>query len=39
VHGCINLVWLKQAYSIEHIVAQHLADLKAAAAEIVASLE
>jgi IclR family transcriptional regulator, mhp operon transcriptional activator len=38
VVGTINLVWLKKAYSIEHMVRQHLPDLRAAAAEIVSAL-
>jgi IclR family transcriptional regulator, mhp operon transcriptional activator len=37
VYGAINLVWLKNAHSVEHIVAHHLADLQAAAAEISAA--
>jgi IclR family mhp operon transcriptional activator len=38
VHGAINLLWLRQAGSVESFAKTHLADIKAAAAEIVASL-
>ncbi len=38
VLGAINLVWLKKAYTVEHMVRQHLPDLKAAASEIVSTL-
>jgi IclR family transcriptional regulator, mhp operon transcriptional activator len=38
VLGALNLVWLKKAYSIEHMLREHLRDLKAAAAEIVSAL-
>ena len=38
VHGCIALRWPKSSYSIEQFAARHLADLKAAAEEIVRSL-
>lgn len=38
VHGAINLLWLRQAGSIESFIRGHLAELQAAAAEIVAVL-
>jgi IclR family mhp operon transcriptional activator len=38
VHGCINILWARRALSVEQVVAQHLADLQGAAAEIVAAL-
>ena len=38
VHGSINILWIRTALTIEECAARHLADLKAAAAEIVASL-
>lgn len=38
VHGSINILWVKTAYSIEAFVGRHLVDLQSAAAEIVASL-
>jgi IclR family mhp operon transcriptional activator len=38
VLGAINLVWLKKAYTIEHMINQHLSDLRGAAAEIVSGL-
>lgn len=38
VLGALNLVWLKKAYLIEHMVRKHLRDLKAAASEIVSAL-
>jgi IclR family mhp operon transcriptional activator len=38
VHGAINMLWLKPAYTVEHFAALHLADLKEAAAEIVRGL-
>lgn len=37
VYGAINLVWLKTAHTIDHIVQHDLADLQAAAAEINAA--
>jgi IclR family mhp operon transcriptional activator len=36
--GAINMLWLKKAFSTEAFAARHLADLQAAAAEIVSSL-
>jgi len=38
VLGAINILWLKKAFSTEAFAAHHLADLQAAAAEIVSSL-
>jgi IclR family transcriptional regulator, mhp operon transcriptional activator len=38
VHGCINILWARRALSVEQVVVQHLTDLQAAAAEIVAAL-
>ena len=39
VHGSINILWIKAAFKIEEFVARHLSDLKAAASEIVVSLQ
>jgi IclR family transcriptional regulator, mhp operon transcriptional activator len=39
VHGSINILWIKAAMTIDECAARYLADLKAAAAEIVASLQ
>jgi IclR family mhp operon transcriptional activator len=38
VHGAINILWVKTAYTIEVFANRHLADLQAAAQEIVDSL-
>jgi IclR family mhp operon transcriptional activator len=38
VHGAINIMWAKTAYTIEDFASRHLADLQAAAREIVDSL-
>jgi IclR family mhp operon transcriptional activator len=38
VHGAINILWIKTAFTIEEFAARHLADLNAAAADIVTSL-
>jgi IclR family transcriptional regulator, mhp operon transcriptional activator len=38
VHGAINILWLKTAFTVEQFAAMHLADLRAAADEIVSSL-
>lgn len=38
VHGSINIMWIKTAFSAEEFAARHLGDLRAAAAEIVRSL-
>jgi IclR family transcriptional regulator, mhp operon transcriptional activator len=39
VHGSINILWIKTAFSVEQFAAHHLADLQAAAREIVESLQ
>ncbi|MBM3530855.1 MAG: helix-turn-helix domain-containing protein [Alphaproteobacteria bacterium] len=38
VHGVINIVWVRAALTVEHMVRAHLTDLQAAAVEIVNSL-
>jgi IclR family mhp operon transcriptional activator len=38
VHGAINIIWPKSAHTIDETVRSHLADLQAAASEIVESL-
>jgi IclR family transcriptional regulator, mhp operon transcriptional activator len=38
VHGSINILWIKTAFTVEEFAAQHLGDLQSAAAEIVESL-
>jgi hypothetical protein len=38
VHGSINILWVRTAFTVEEFAARHLADLKAAAGEIVAAL-
>jgi IclR family transcriptional regulator, mhp operon transcriptional activator len=38
VHGVINIVWARSAREIDDMVRDHLADLRAAASEIVESL-
>jgi IclR family mhp operon transcriptional activator len=38
VHGVINIIWVQAAKEIDDMVRDHLADLQAAASEIVASL-
>jgi IclR family transcriptional regulator, mhp operon transcriptional activator len=38
VYGSINILWVKTAFTIEEFARRHLADLQAAAGEIVASL-
>jgi len=38
VHGTINILWIKAAFTVEKFAARHLADLQAAAVEIVDSL-
>jgi IclR family mhp operon transcriptional activator len=35
VHGSINCLWIKTAFTVEEFAARHLADLQAAAVEIV----
>ena len=39
VHGSINILWIKTAFTVEEFAAQHLADLQDAAREIVSSLQ
>jgi IclR family mhp operon transcriptional activator len=39
VHGSINFRWIRTAFTIEDFAARHLADLRDAAREIVASLQ
>ncbi len=39
VHGSINILWIRTALTVEECAARYLADLKAAASEIVASLQ
>jgi IclR family mhp operon transcriptional activator len=38
VHGSINILWIKTAFTVEDFAARHLPDLRAAASEIVRSL-
>jgi hypothetical protein len=38
VHGSINILFVRTAYTVQQFAARHLADLRAAAREIVASL-
>jgi IclR family mhp operon transcriptional activator len=38
VHGSINVLWIKTAFTVEQFAAMHLTDLQAAAREIVDSL-
>jgi IclR family mhp operon transcriptional activator len=38
VHGSINILWMKTAFPIEEFAARYLADLQAAATEIVETL-
>jgi IclR family mhp operon transcriptional activator len=38
VHGAINMLWLRPAFSVEAFAARHLSDLQTAAFEIVSSL-
>ena len=38
LYGSINILWIKMAFTIEAFAERHLADLKAAAAEILGSL-
>ena len=39
VHGSINILWIRSAMTAEQCAARHLADLKAAASEIVKTLQ
>jgi IclR family transcriptional regulator, mhp operon transcriptional activator len=38
VHGSINLLWIRTAFTVQDFAARYLADLQGAAAEIVDSL-
>jgi IclR family transcriptional regulator, mhp operon transcriptional activator len=38
VHGSINILWIKTAFTVEQFAAKHLTDLQEAAREIVSSL-
>jgi len=38
VHGSINILWIKTAFTVQEFAGRYLPDLRAAAAEIVASL-
>jgi IclR family transcriptional regulator, mhp operon transcriptional activator len=38
VHGSINILWIKTAFTIEEFAARHLADLRSAADEILHAL-
>jgi IclR family mhp operon transcriptional activator len=38
IHGSINIMWIKTAFTIEQFADRHLDDLRAAAAEIIDSL-
>jgi IclR family mhp operon transcriptional activator len=39
VHGSINILWIKTAFTVEEFSARHLPDLQAAGQEIVAALK
>jgi len=39
VHGSINILWIRTAFTVEDFAARHLPDLQDAAHEIVASLQ
>jgi IclR family mhp operon transcriptional activator len=39
VHGSINILWIKTAFTVEGFAGRHLADLQAAAAEIAEALQ
>lgn len=39
VHGSMNILWIKTAYTVEDFAARHLVDLRQAAHEIVISLQ
>jgi IclR family mhp operon transcriptional activator len=39
VHGSINILWIKTAFTVEQFAAKHLSDLQDAASEIVSSLK
>jgi IclR family transcriptional regulator, mhp operon transcriptional activator len=39
VHGSINILWIRAAFTIEEFAARYLGDLQAAALEIVSSMQ
>jgi IclR family transcriptional regulator, mhp operon transcriptional activator len=39
VHGSINILWIKTAFTVEEFAGRHLADLQTAAREIVHSIQ
>jgi IclR family mhp operon transcriptional activator len=39
VHGSINILWISAAFAVEDFASRHLADLQAAAHEIVSALQ
>ena len=39
VHGSINILWIRTAFTVEEFAARHLGDLQAAATEIVGSMQ
>jgi IclR family mhp operon transcriptional activator len=39
VYGCINLLWIRTAFTVEDFAARHLAELRSAAREIVETVE
>ena len=39
VHGSINILWIRTAFTIDEFAARHLADLQSAGREIVAALK
>jgi IclR family mhp operon transcriptional activator len=39
VHGSINILWIKKAFTVDEFATQHLGDLQRAAQEIVGSLQ
>ena len=39
VHGSINILWIRTALTVEECARRHLTDLKAAASDIVSSLQ
>jgi IclR family mhp operon transcriptional activator len=39
VHGSINILWIKSAFTVEAFAARYLQDLQSAAREIVATLQ
>jgi IclR family mhp operon transcriptional activator len=39
IHGSINIMWIKAAFTVEEFSTRHLGDLKAAASEIVGAMQ